>query len=471
MLFKKTKSINEELKEDIAIMAVEKTNNNNLIYGKETEKIIESEKEAKAMKTNFEGINELNSDSETDGSNTIDIELIDAEIDKLFEYTINLLEPSKHIEGKLVSKENGTLLNNEAFDTYESIPVEPETDYILQRDNMAYFHVAYSFYNAAGTYLSGDIIKAHPQDNCVFTAPENAALLTFSYAVKNSSGTVFEWKNIMLSKGNAKVDYVPYKLIKSEYIYTVKRDIEKIKEMNTNISPTQETFSAFLKFGVIGDSLSVGYCYNKDEEHEYVWNPEYSWVQCLARKYGTTGVNIGFSGADTRDWFTDNRGYAELIKEENLCQAYVIGLGVNDGISESFPLGTTDDIDIENPNNNAVSFYGQYAKVIQSVKQVAPKAKIFLMTIPSMYSGVPNKNAAIREIAEFEGLCENCYLVDLAGEYRPYFQKEYISKYVLEGHYTPAGYANLATLNGAILSDVMNKSSSDFWDITFIPYN
>lgn len=231
---------------------------------------------------------------------------------------------------------------------------------------------------------------------------------------------------------------------------------------------TKSSFAAFQKWAVIGDSLSVGYVYNSDTQTPSGRNLDYSWVQILARKYGNTAVNMGFSGADTRDWFTNkNYGYVDLVKEGNKCQAYVIGLGVNDPVTESFPIGSVDDIGTTTP-----SFIKQYSKIIQSIKEVNPGAKIFCMTIPN-HAGEKRaiKNEAIRTVADYFGTTENVYLVDLADTYYPLMSSTMVSKYNLGSHYTPAGYTNLATINGAILSDVIDNNASDFWNIAFIDYD
>lgn len=102
-------------------------------------------------------------------------------------------------------------------------------------------------------------------------------------------------------------------------------------------------FGAFLKFGVIGDSLSVG-CYEDKSGTMQTRNVEYSWGRQLARKLGNTCLNFGVTGVTSKTWFEQPKCYGEFSKAENLCQAYVVGLGANDA-SSTMAIGSIADVD------------------------------------------------------------------------------------------------------------------------------
>lgn len=222
-----------------------------------------------------------------------------------------------------------------------------------------------------------------------------------------------------------------------------------------------KSFSAFLKFGVVGDSLSVGYTGNDDQR-----NIDYSWGQVIARKYGVTCANFGKSGATTKSWFTDQYCYSEIIKAENMCQAYIVGIGTNDTIDSSFPIGSSSDIDLSDSSNNADSFYGWYGKIIQTIISVNPTAKIFCFTIP--YPRIDSdKNTAIRTICT---LFNNVYLVDLATQYNDLFTDDNITDFAYAGHFSPGGYANLADINMYALSETIKEYADEFTEIDDIPF-
>ena len=217
------------------------------------------------------------------------------------------------------------------------------------------------------------------------------------------------------------------------------------------------SFGAFMKFGVIGDSLSVGWTDTLRQR-----NTEYSWVQYLAKMCNNEGVNFGVSGVTTASWFTTPKCYDDLIKLENKCQAYIIGIGTND----TGNVGTINDIDLNNMYNNANSFYGNYAKIIQTVFSVNPMAKIFLFTLPYPREE-EDKNIAIKTIAN---MFDNVYVVDLANDYNYYFKSDYIAKFAEQGHFSAGGYINLAKINLLCLSKTMLDNAQDFTDVDVIPY-
>lgn len=240
---------------------------------------------------------------------------------------------------------------------------------------------------------------------------------------------------------------------------------EKIENVDISMLTRQGAFSAFAKFGVVGDSLSVGHMTDPETEEMSPRNIYYSWGQQLARKNGNICLNFGFSGATTKTWFIHaNRGFNQLAIEDNKCQAYIIGLGTND----TGEIGSIADIDWNDYNNNLDSFYGNYSKILQAINVFAPKSKIFVFTIPYPRSDV-SKNNAIREISQNSQL-NNVFLVDLDANYNDLFKSEYITNNYYKSHCTAIGYANCALINEIAISDVMNANGEKFRDVAFIPY-
>lgn len=241
-------------------------------------------------------------------------------------------------------------------------------------------------------------------------------------------------------------------------------DIEARETANLSLDiDRNNAFASFMKFGVIGDSLAVGYTGDGVTER----NPEYSWGRILARRLGNICQLFAKAGTTTKNWFTDSYCYTELIKSDNKCQAYVIGIGTNDTISASFPIGTTADIDLSDSSQNADSFCGWYGKIIQTVITFNDKAKIFLFTLP--HPRVDNaKNNAIRAISEL--FTDNVFLVDLAKDYNDLFEADEVTDFACNSHFSAGGYANLAVINNYVLSLTMKDNASEFIDIPHIPY-
>lgn len=224
-----------------------------------------------------------------------------------------------------------------------------------------------------------------------------------------------------------------------------------------------DNFYAFRKFGVIGDSLSVGHMYNEYTQQQVGENLEYSWSYFLARKCGSQAICFGFSGATTKTFWENNRGL--LTQEGNKCQCYILCLGVNDRDT----IGSLSDIDWSDYNNNQDTYYGRYARIIQYLKEINPLAPVFCFNMPVPYGPIyPNINTAISEIVNNTPL-NGVYLVDLT-QYNTDFGKVNDTEF-FNYHYTPMGYNAIAKINQKALSKVMLDNSEDFRSIAFIPLN
>ena len=132
-------------------------------------------------------------------------------------------------------------------------------------------------------------------------------------------------------------------------------------------------------------------------------------------------------GLETAQWLTDpDAGYPVASQAENLCQAYIIYLGINDcARHDDDYIGTTADIHASDPDLNADTFTGNYAKIIQKLQALVEGAKVFVVTMPVVATtavGSTNSyNDAIRAIA---GLLDNVYLIDLYADYYLEFKRQ-----------------------------------------------
>ena len=221
--------------------------------------------------------------------------------------------------------------------------------------------------------------------------------------------------------------------------------------------------SAYDTMGFIGDSISSGECYS-NEGGENVAHDIYavSWGQYLAKMCGSTGYNWSRGGQTSKTWIAEWSNNASFT--DHPCKMYVIGLGQNDGYdltdARAVPLGTSADV-----GTDAETFYGLYSKIILRVKEIQPKAHIFVITNIIQQIEDHGYNDAIRYMAEYY---DNVFLLD----YYTYGQDALNSPLMLSqkrlGHYTALGYRLMAQYINTYIDWYMRNNPDKFTQIEFI---
>lgn len=235
-------------------------------------------------------------------------------------------------------------------------------------------------------------------------------------------------------------------------------------------SPFPYSVKSFKRVGCIGDSYMAGYIVvGSDTPADY---PEYSWPHYMEQLTGNTWSNYGYSGSSTKSWMNGGANLALVQSAGEQCQAYIIGLGINDS-SGSHPnhvdLGTAADI-----GTNADSYYAYYYKLVQALEAVNSDAPIFCTTLPKSGSTIAGYNTAVRDIVTYcQGNNEPVYLLDLAGDYNnvQYFKNPILSSDAENGHYTSIGYEYMAECMYKVISDCINANNADFKSIHKISYD
>ena len=232
-------------------------------------------------------------------------------------------------------------------------------------------------------------------------------------------------------------------------------------------------FSIFKKWGLIGDSLSVGHTVSKDGKTTLGRNIYYSWGQYLARRIGNTCLNFGRSGVTSKLWMDTSETYCypRLINPDNLCQAYIIALGANDS---EMTLGSIADVNFNDMSQNADTEYGCYAKVINAVRTVSANAPIFLFTLPyprNSDNNIKAINEMIRTFASDKEHFGKIFLVDLDADYNKYFETGKLKAQIgnTGWHLTSLGYLYASKVNEIALSKVISDNYSDFQDVFLLP--
>jgi lysophospholipase L1-like esterase len=243
-------------------------------------------------------------------------------------------------------------------------------------------------------------------------------------------------------------------------------------------------FSAiFRSIGCIGDSLSSGEleAVKKDGTRSYHDYFEHSWGQYIARANGALVHNFSRGGMSAREYC---EGFAEAMGFWNpdlASEAYIIALGVNDVSQEAakrknpedaVDLGNPDtDIDLNDWHNNAKTFVGYYAQIIQRMREISPKCRIFLMTCPRQ-TGLPDwRDEAYdlhRELLyKFAEIFEFVYVIDLR-KYAPVYDENFKKHFFMGGHLNTMGYLLTARLTMTYIDYIIRHNSEDFIQAGFI---
>ena len=271
-------------------------------------------------------------------------------------------------------------------------------------------------------------------------------------------------------------DYVAAKVNEAEA--EIKDEINSsIASKSADYSHPLDLFKTFLKVGVIGDSLSVGYMWNLETETAVSRMLPFSWPKYVGRDAGVPWLNLGTSGQSVLTWCSNGTyGKVQMEAEGNKCQAYIIGLGVNDSSNSdrAAPLGSPADI-VDDPDAVATTYYGGYARIIQLLKRRNPDCKIFCLTIPANNATQNPYSNAVRYIAEeYYSTEDNVYLVDLGEDYLSRYQGTNPiarDRNKIRSHYSAAGYKLIASLMEEAISARMLENQEDFVDVAYIPYD
>ena len=350
--------------------------------------------------------------------------------------TINLLNKYDVIENYYVGA-NGNITPSNDFCVSNYIPCEAG-DVLIPSTSLSR-----AYYDS-----DKELIEYRAYDNTDKTCPSNTAYARFTVAKSQLNNYVI-YKSTSPNDTNAKtgIPYYTYSLIGSVNDYS------------------NSTYQIFRKVCCVGDSLTEGYILNSDGVTAMVDN-NYSWPHYMELTSGNTYYNCGSSGANTKTWLERSNG---LLKAQSFghVQAYIIGLGFNDGLPYEgyhLDLGYTTDI-----GTNNQTFYGCMSKIVRELHNISPDAFIFMQTIPSTNTErYSDYNDAIRYICNAYQNDYNTCLLDLYN-YIDLYTTPLLNTDSAQGHFTAVGYQVCSKNLQYIWSNYINNNSEKFRDLPDVP--
>lgn len=232
----------------------------------------------------------------------------------------------------------------------------------------------------------------------------------------------------------------------------------------------------FRTMACIGDSLSSGEFESKNEEGYVGYHDlfEYSWGQYIARMCGNQVYNFSRGGMTAKEYCESYAALKGWWDPDKKCQAYIIALGVNDvscAVNNGIEMGEMTDIDFDDYRNNKKTFAGYYAQIIQRMKEIQPKAKFFLMTMPDSKTDdpkrIPYKEKHTELLYAMAEQFEYTYVLDFQ-KYTPIHDEDYVKNFRLAGHLNPMGYMQTAKMVVSYIDYIIRNHPEDFAQVGFI---
>lgn len=269
---------------------------------------------------------------------------------------------------------------------------------------------------------------------------------------------------IISNRGNSFFTQLQNNIIYNNKSYGI-NDI--VSSINNNINSLSYDFlRCFKNFTGIGDSLMAGYTEINDTtiNSQSAKQQKNNWLEYLCNRLNRSCNNLAMGSSTTENWrYANQSGFPDTnIENANIpTDCYFLALGVND-LRKGKTIGNSTDINSDNLDNNANSFYGNYDYLVRKLKSFNTSAKIFLFTIPNSENNAESYNIAIRYIST---LYDNVYLIDLYN--LTDYSINFIENNFINGHYNPITYNYMSVLIEKLIN---NFIYNNFLDFQLIPY-
>lgn len=301
---------------------------------------------------------------------------------------------------------------NDGVELSYNIPMNDYRDFILNTMNLTRASI-----NIDSGNVTGDVNGSRLRTGRLATTGSNmrglvAKMLSSEYQIAPRwyySNNTTNWGDVYIEGyewGNefymAKYPYVAFIIRKSDNSQILDSDIQTIRNnlhfyFLTDKSLTQEnvpadskavgdiinnsnniyaSMSMYSRFGVCGASWDSGYFYTS-ESGSPIQRGDLSWGANVSRHNGNTFYNFSRNSINTRTYLTNQYCLPKLLSSD-ICDLYIITLGGNDSTYLGLDyLGNISDIK-NDYTQNPDTFYGNYARIIEQIKNYAPNSKIIL---------------------------------------------------------------------------------------------
>lgn len=243
-----------------------------------------------------------------------------------------------------------------------------------------------------------------------------------------------------------------------------------------HLNPTGGMMAIFRRIACIGDSLASGELEvrNENEKKVYLDLYEHSWGQYLARMTGATVYNFS-KGGMTAIEYLESFGYSKNFWDPKLAaDAYIVALGCNDLFGRKQEVGTTADVNRDDPSQSKETFAGYLGQLILRYKKIQPDAKFFYLTMPR--GGTDDDHEKIRDahaalMYDFAKDFGNGYVIDLR-RYGPAYNAEFKNKFYGGGHLNVSGYYLTALMVASYIDYIIRHNARDFREVGLagLPY-
>lgn len=325
-------------------------------------------------------------------------------------------------------------------------------------------------YNTVG---SNDTKGKTSAENVVIDATDNTMYLYIDIPVGNNTSSVYYYAS--LSDVKHQVDELDVAVVNGDKLHDSYGFLNFVSDNPVkNLITSPSLVSMIDSWGVLGASYDSGeYEYLDDGVVKYEDRYEDSWPQKMGRINGISMFNFTAGGMSCKAWcqnnpyYPQNRVWAAAQQTENLKQAYVIHFGgLNDDISSVGDLAT--DVDLNDYNNNADTYAGWLAGVVQRLRSVNPNCFIFMSTM-NRWNRLNDQDGqeyddVVRAIPAFFNNYR-IYLLDVR-TYGP--GTSYASVFNTGGHPNAFGHTYLAFMYNTYLDYVIKNNINDFKEVQFV---
>lgn len=301
----------------------------------------------------------------------------------------------------------------------------------------------YTITNASGGTINLKLVKSDSSTITVSTSIPNGNSLDFICEISDCIG-ISVYFNVI---GDITLESIDSGLFAS---ITAAQGLKK-SELTT--------VSMFQTLGAVGDSFTSGGLYGVEGVSGGA-HYNISWPQILARHCGMDATNYSVPGYDISKWLTDVNYGLPKLESDSPRDLYVIFMGINtekkisDQTADA-PIGTTADIDLSDPTQNADTFIGHYGRMLSAIINHAPNSKIIVV---NYITNNADKRVAIPAIAEVF----NVPVIDLQND--DFYKSTFYTQNMHTGHPIAATYAGMAVAFERQINECIVDNISYFTD-------